>query len=350
MENPQINININKQLFCLTSPLNVEQLESESLISIPNTFNWTEAVGDRDKAYKSIASIKVEEYESYIGSINFNSTHKDAFILAKGEYIVEVRLRISTVVDRIQFYTNQGRWYGPFGGTGGCFRRYKGQCLIGANCPTERWKIINRVTKDFIPIWYKDPLYKFIVKNKVEKINIVFADYINFLSFEFANGELKMGGEDIEHLSQLTGESIVDGCGSDDVFDFQEEEVQVLNGWSNQTNSSLTKDTFWTSFLFFNQPTQKDKKKIILELQKEEYVHGIQTRKNSQYLQTIIIHTNVRSYGPFGGNGHGGTIDTFLEGSNLQDISVTTVKVNEREFVQLVYYPKWEKNEKKNTS
>lgn len=72
----------------------------------------------------------MDEYESYIGSINFNVNHKDAFFLSKGEYIVEVALRISTVVDRIQFYTNQGRTYGPFGGTGGCYRRFKGALFI----------------------------------------------------------------------------------------------------------------------------------------------------------------------------------------------------------------------------
>lgn len=76
--------------------------------------------------------------------------------------------------------------------------------------------------------------------------------------------------------SQEVGE---DGCGSDsNEFELHEEGLPVLNGWSSQTNSSLTKDTYWTSFLFFNQPVQKEKKKFILELNKDEYVHGIQTR------------------------------------------------------------------------
>lgn len=72
-----------------------------------------------------------------------------------------------------------------------------------------------------------------------------------------------------------------DGCGSDDNdFELLEEGFPVLNGWSNQVNSTLTKDTYWTSFLFHNQPPQKDKKKIVLEFNKEEFVHGIQTRYN----------------------------------------------------------------------
>jgi hypothetical protein len=47
--------------------------------------------------------------DSYVGSIAFNSKHKDAFVLAKGEYIVEVNLRIGALLDRIQFFTNQGK-------------------------------------------------------------------------------------------------------------------------------------------------------------------------------------------------------------------------------------------------
>jgi hypothetical protein len=84
---------------------------------VPSTFNWKEAMEQRERERNRIHSIKMTiAKDRYIASITFNTptldTHRrdpSVFILKEGEYVVSIKSWTTDAIERLVFTTSTGR-------------------------------------------------------------------------------------------------------------------------------------------------------------------------------------------------------------------------------------------------
>eukprot|EP01127_Copromyxa_protea_P018873 TRINITY_DN6022_c0_g1_i1.p1 TRINITY_DN6022_c0_g1~~TRINITY_DN6022_c0_g1_i1.p1 ORF type:complete len:340 (-),score=60.53 TRINITY_DN6022_c0_g1_i1:179-1198(-) len=316
-----------KTFYVRGSPLDVDSMERDGSLVIPADFDWKHELSQRHKAYQVIRNIKVEVHkEEFVKAIVFNSEDPDAWKLAEGEYIVEVRVRAAKVVDNIQFLTNRNRIYGG-GGAGGYYNVYKGQCLVGGLAPVEFW-YFKYLVRSFVPFWYQDPLYRFVVKKKVEKIDIVVSDIVQYLAIFWNDGTSKRAGAEFPGLVS----KVIQGNEEDEDF---HDHLDSDDELTTVDQLGLTENTP----KIFSPPGYEKYKKYEIILGPNEFVVGFEVRASS-ILDAISFQTNEQYLGPYGGTG--GSLKGYVSGENLQDLDLESVVRKDQSIVKKIFNPRWQ--------
>jgi hypothetical protein len=237
---------------------------------IPLEFDWKEAFITRYKCavVNRFTEIKLctSRYGNFVGKVvmtrntrgeakkpskkkNRNISmysKRQRFPLEPGEVIVKITSREGDIIDNICFHTNRGRSIGC-GGSGGREVISQGDFLVDCKLSFSSYAG-QRVLSNFVPVWFHEPIKKYIIEKTVTTITVGYDRYVNFISLTFSDHSIVSAGAGGKYQS-------------------------------------------------------------VIKLSEDEYINAIHYRCGT-ILDAITFQTNKAQYGSFGGKGGGPMITT----------------------------------------
>uniref|UniRef100_A0A6B2L610 RING-type E3 ubiquitin transferase n=1 Tax=Arcella intermedia TaxID=1963864 RepID=A0A6B2L610_9EUKA len=224
----------------------------------PDKFNWRAASLSKNKALEALRTIQIITKTKYTNNIYFNSIPDKS----------AAALKLFNDEYVVQVILRQGSILDGItfitnkgrkikgGGNGGSEVKMSGEGLIGCQVNMSNWKGDNVVSTVKLT-WYSEPLNYYLHHTRVIKFGVCAHHLVNYLYFKFDNKEVQGG----------------------------------------------TKNPFYQEF----------------NLEEKEEIKEIQTREGAT-IDAILVRTNVRTYGPFGGKG--GTAMVPMKGDALQSLDI----------------------------